>query len=293
MVYRNNLVCAIKINGNVLKEQRSDGDTLVTLPFGSEYSILIKNLNSVRAKVKVSIDGSEATSWIVLSPNSDLDLERFLKSSNLNSGNKFKFIERTEQIEKHRGIKADDGIIRIEYAFEKIEETETIRRTIVDEHIPSYPYPWNWPHYPYYAPRRRFGNYTLGSMQRPRPSASAGSPIRSSGASTPTHFNGMMKNADAPDVTCFNSTFSSETSCLNDAGITVEGGISNQQFHWTSDFVTFNSQVLILRLRGQIGETKVRIPLTVKTKQECKTCGKKSRRGEPFCASCGQSLQLV
>jgi hypothetical protein len=37
----------------------------------------------------------------------------------MNSGNRFKFIERTAQIEDYRGIKAEDGLLRVEYAFEK------------------------------------------------------------------------------------------------------------------------------------------------------------------------------
>ncbi len=123
MVYSpSKVVACVKVGGKILRE---DGST-VTLPFGSEYSVLVKNLNTTRIKVKVSIDGTEATEnvWLVVEPNSDLELERFIRNGNLSAGNRFKFIERTESIEQHRGIKADDGLIRIEYQVEK--------RTVVD-----------------------------------------------------------------------------------------------------------------------------------------------------------------
>ena len=46
MMYNNKLVAAIKSNGKVLREFGEE----VYIPFGSEYSILIKNLHSVRGE---------------------------------------------------------------------------------------------------------------------------------------------------------------------------------------------------------------------------------------------------
>ena len=47
-MYLNKVAVAIKSNGKVLREQ---GDN-VYIPFGSEYSIQVKNLNSVRFSSK-------------------------------------------------------------------------------------------------------------------------------------------------------------------------------------------------------------------------------------------------
>jgi hypothetical protein len=115
MMYLNKFVAAIKVNGRVLREH---GDT-VYLPFGSEYSILLKNLSTVRAQVKIMIDGTDVLNGdsLVVNPG-DLELERFLKE--LDRGNRFKFIERTKAVENHKGIGAEDGLVRIEYQFEKI-----------------------------------------------------------------------------------------------------------------------------------------------------------------------------
>ncbi len=105
-MHQTGFVACIKVNGKILRESN---DT-VSLPFGSSYSILIKNLNSVRSQVKVSIDGTDATdgTHLVIPANGEVELERFIRNANLTSGNKLKFIERTEGIESHRGIKAED-----------------------------------------------------------------------------------------------------------------------------------------------------------------------------------------
>lgn len=111
----NKLVVAIKQDNKVLREFN---DT-VYLKFGTEYSLLIKNLNSVKALVNISIDGKNVVkSGLIINPGQEVELERYV--DDLNKGNRFKFIERTENIENHRGIKIDDGIVVIKFQFEKI-----------------------------------------------------------------------------------------------------------------------------------------------------------------------------
>jgi hypothetical protein len=115
-MYKNNFAAAIKVNGKILREF---GDT-VYLPFGSEYQIRLKNLNSARAHVSIEIDGDNVTDGgLVLNAYETSDLERFIRNGNLKEGNRFKFIERTSKIEDHRGIKLEDGIITIRYKFER------------------------------------------------------------------------------------------------------------------------------------------------------------------------------
>jgi hypothetical protein len=85
MVYQNKLVAAIKVAGKILRET---SDTVI-LPFGCEYSILLKNLDSRRVTVKVSVDGKDATegTWLVIPANSDIELERFIHNGNFERGN--------------------------------------------------------------------------------------------------------------------------------------------------------------------------------------------------------------
>jgi hypothetical protein len=116
MMYESKMAAAIKVKGKVLREFK---DT-VYIPFASEYSILLKNLNTTRAVVNVFIDGEDQVpGGIVLNAGQEIDLERSVKNGNLSEGNKFKFIERTGAVEKHRGVKLEDGIVRIEYQFEQ------------------------------------------------------------------------------------------------------------------------------------------------------------------------------
>ena len=81
MMYNDKVVAAIKVNGQVLRES---GDTVI-LPFGCEYSILAKNLNSVRAQISVSVDGQDATEGtrLIIAPNGSVELERFIRAGNL------------------------------------------------------------------------------------------------------------------------------------------------------------------------------------------------------------------
>jgi hypothetical protein len=116
MMYSNNFAVAIKVNGKVLRES---GDS-VSLPFGCEYSVFIKNLNSVRGQIQIAIDGEDVAGKIIIRPNSSLELERFIRSGNLESGNRFRFIERTESVEAHRGVRIDDGLVRIEAWKERV-----------------------------------------------------------------------------------------------------------------------------------------------------------------------------
>ena len=117
MMYNNKLVASIRANGKILREFK---DT-VYIPFGSEYSILLKNLNTVRALINLYIDGDNVVpGGLVLNAGQEIDQQRAIRNNNLNEGNKFKFIERTGNIEQHRGVKLEDGLIRVEYQFEKI-----------------------------------------------------------------------------------------------------------------------------------------------------------------------------
>lgn len=115
MMFSNKFVSAIKSNGKILREFK---DT-VFIPFGQEYAIILKNLNSVRAIATITIDGTDVCpGGLVVNAGQEIELERWIKNGNLTCGNKFKFISRTAEIEQHRGIKLEDGIIRVEFQYE-------------------------------------------------------------------------------------------------------------------------------------------------------------------------------
>jgi len=80
----------------------------------------------------------------------------------------------------------------------------------------------------------------------------------------------------------------------NEAGITVAGSASSQQFRNVAGFpVEATSTVIVLQLRGEVGGKLVAAPVTVDTKPLCSTCGKKNKPTSKFCAECGTALELI
>jgi len=284
-MYRKNLAVCLKVGGKVLREQ-SDR---VTLPFGSEYSILLKNLDSVRVQAKISIDGKDATegTWLVIEPNSSLELERFIRNGNLNKGNRFKFIERTKQIEDARGVKIDDGLVRIEYKKEYIapKVTENIVRT---KYIYDYDY-W-YPYYPYrpyrpYTPWYGDGIYCQSSTN----SSLSGQAFQQSGQN-------MQKSAAAGPIRCMAmNNVNTASMDANEAGITVPGSESDQKFQNTSWFATESqTEVIVLHLVGTNEKSQpVKKAVTVDSKPTCSTCHKVNKATDKFCSRCGTALELL
>lgn len=278
-MYESKMVCCLKANGKVLREHK---DT-VYVPFGTEYSILIKNLNSVRAMVNISIDGKDIADGkadFIVNANTEIDLTRFLAGGNMNQGNKFKFIERTPGIEQHRGVGVEDGIIRIEFQFER-QSTPLL--------YPSTDY---WKDKVYYRDPgyNTLWNQTIGT-------AASSSVLRSVSTPSSDQYGAVASAAYAP-----NSSYTSKgpevtlsSQVVNDAGITVPGSVSDQKFESVSGFALDGvKHVMVLRLVGETPEgKKVVEPVTVKAKPKCVTCGRVNKAGAKFCAECGTSLQIV
>jgi hypothetical protein len=248
MTYKKNFVAAIKVNGQILRES-SDR---VELPFGSEYSILLKNLDTVRMQARISIDGKPATSWLVLGPRQDIEVERFVED--LNSGNRFKFIERTERVEQHRGIGVEDGLVRIEFKREKVYPI-------------NYSYNYNY-------------NYNYSNLNQ---HALYSSPVYNTSAGSV----GALRGANL----C--SAQSTVSAVQNDTGITVQGSLSDQKFVLVSNFQTEPEEVVILHLVGKTADKIVKVAKTVKRKIECDTCGKKNKSSAKFCIECGTGLERI
>lgn len=257
MMFKNNFAAAILVGNKVLREF----DDTVYLPFGSEYSIRLKNLSNSRCKVNVEIDGDCVTeSGLVIDGFSHIDLERFVRSD-LDKGNRFKFIERTSRVEGNRGIRVEDGIVSVRYEFEvpaPIGQINTFQ-------------PCNLTYPPGV---RSYKDYSkLSSLSITNSSVDVG-----------------------PTITAqCNSTLSKSDSIIGYAnpGITVEGSQSNQKFTTTCWKGTIGgTHVLNFKLMGFSGDLPIKETITVKTKAKCKTCGKVNKATSKFCSECGTSLTI-
>jgi len=297
MTYHNKFVAVVKVGGRILREVGdSSGDSIVYVPFGSEYSLLFKNLESRKALVKVWIDGTPAISdgrGLVVEPGQDYPLERFV--NDMNQGNRFKFIQKTEQIIEHRGDKIDDGIIRIEFQYEK-RPPEV--HTVTTEYKCTYGYCWDcWNCWRRTCPRypRPYWSYpTLYSSN-----------MKSAGGMGDISFTVDSMRGEGSTVNCYNANLSSGSmnppgapvvqNINSDEGITVQGSISNQQFtHGYIGELEQAKDTIIIRLKGTTSQDKpIVAPVTVNTKTECPTCGKKSPSGTKYCSGCGTFLEIV
>ncbi len=264
MVYNSNFVAAVKVNGKILRESREYNSDTVFIPFGSEYTILLKNLNSRKALVKVEVDGRTVIDNLIVLSNSNTEIERFFENDMV-SGHKLRFIEKTDDIREFRGDKIEDGIIRISYKF---EEEPPISKTYIyssGQFPPFSPHDcwekrWNRPY--------GYGNDFTGH------NSSCGE----------TKFGAV---SHGPTAMVNNVSFNQNTD-----GITAEGEYSNQSFCY-GNIGTLESveHVINIQLKGYHSDRKeVKKPVTTKEKIQCKYCGKSSKSNCRFCPNCGSCL---
>jgi hypothetical protein len=303
-MYSDKFVVAIKANGKILKETKD----LVHLPFGSEFSVLVKNLNSRRAKFTLHIDGQDVLDGenIVVNSNSEVEMKRFIKNGNMDSGNAFKFIERTAAIENGpRGIKMDDGVVRVEFWF---EQQEAVITTTHHNHVwwDSYHYPYRRDYWggPYYGTLNSISgnsgslqNASLGSMTKSVKTAMNSSKIGGASASGSTEtFSATTASDTAAAYNMSTATMDSYSPPVeeNETGITVPGSKVDQKFHTVYGFKAENvSNVIVIRMAGRAGSVEVSTPVIARTKQKCVTCGHVNKANAKFCSECGTGLEIV
>lgn len=258
MVFKENLIAVVKCNGKIMRE--SDG--CVFLPFGSEYSILLKNKESRRAVVNVEIDGKDVLSGrqLVVEPNSETELKGLLDDST--AKNAFKFIQKTREIADHRGDRVDDGMVRISFRYELPVQDRVIERRIYKDYYHGYPYLWpEW---------TLTSSIATNNMQ-------FGSAIGASHAVYSSSIGANLLRSSEPK---------------NDEGITVKGSEVNQGFGTTfTRELEQNEKVIVIRLKGEfLSGVYVNAPITVNTRLKCYTCGRMSNSHDKFCSHCGTVL---
>lgn len=271
MMYIGNLAVAIKVEGKVLKENGK----VVYIPFGSEYSIFLKNLNTKDAVIDIEIDGNKVTrDGIFLAARKSMDLERPI-TKNMNSGNKFKFIERTSSIDEVRDIKVMDGLIKIAFSyrkevhvtFELILTLQTLSNDTFDRCK--------------LALEMNYGNIEESlTYLRENPRK----------CSYRLNSSGILKGGHSRGITSQSTT--DFMSYENENGITVSGSKSNQSFVEVKPFTLEEEKhVLVFSTKGVTKDNQyVETPITGKSKKVCKTCFTPNDFDAKFCKECTTSL---
>ncbi len=277
MTYKEHFVAEVKCNGHILRIK----DGYVTLPFGSEYSLLLKNLKSRKASVKIQIDGQDVLDdgSLIIEPNGTSELEGFMRG--MNAKNKFRFIKKTQEIIEHRGDKIDDGLIRIEFAY---EEEPPLMRQIINSHHHYYDH-YHFPLDPYPSwPKMTWTHCAKGGTADAQFSDNVHTYNCSSmpqGVESKSLHQSDLQNA-----------VKELSTPLDDLGITVKGSEINQQFSYGYIGCTDPAQVIIIQLKGtKVEGSPVTKPVTVKTRLTCSSCGKKSKSSFKFCPDCGTYLE--
>jgi hypothetical protein len=301
MMYQSKLVASLKANGRILREFK---DT-VYIPFGSEYSILLKNLNTTRAIVNVYIDGTNIVEGgLVLNAGQEVDLERSIINGNLSAGNKLKFIERTSAIENGpRGVKLEDGLIRIEFQFEAprpvINVNDWWKNSIVGQGT-------GVPRDIFYATNGTSASGVSGSTGTDRFTLTA------SGSISQMNVNGVLRGVDysngeatkaaaasainnvVPQSATHDGMATMDWMPANDVGITVPGSKSEQKFVTTTmGALDPEKHTIVLKILGETPDNRpVTEAVTVKKKPKCVTCGKQNKATAKFCSECGTALEI-
>lgn len=261
MVYKDNFIAVVKHNGKIMREING----CIKLPFGSEYSILLKNKDSRTAVARIEVDGEDVMSGhkYIIPANSTRELKGFLKG--MNARNRFRFIKKTKEISRFRGDRLDDGLIRIEFWYEQKQEQ-----------------PWviynNWP-------INLCGSYKDSSLGDTSDYSGGQVTYTASYYSSPMKCSGDISSSMSNRV----------SKPLSNEGITVKGSKTNQQFQYGSvGTLEISSSVIIITLTGETKTAdrvvKVRKPITVKTRVQCPTCGKRWRSSMNFCGRCSTAL---
>lgn len=303
MMYNNKLVVSLKANGRILRENK---DTIL-IPFGSEYSFLLKNLHTQRAVVNIFIDGENVVEGgLVIDAGCEVNLKRYIKNGNLTEGNCFKFIERTAAIEDGpRGIKLEDGLIRIEFQYEMPR--------LVNQLVRGFPQNDIWG-----SVGGSLGSSEYSGVIDKYSNVPTKGRIQASGASFSTNVGGQMRGVDfskngevtaqaastAVDKYCADKGIINKSEvhdgsatmdwCQNDVGITVPGSKSTQKFQTvTMGALDPEKHSMVIKLLGETPNNKpVLQPVTVERKPECVTCGKKNKAHAKFCVECGTALEI-
>jgi len=255
-------VIAVLSNGKVLREQHGQ----VFIPFGSEYTIRIKNPTYARVGVVIDVDGSTINqNKIVVDANSTVDIKRMCVDGDLNAGPALKFVELG-----HNSVQDpsnnDNGIIKV--AFYKEAR--------------SNPRWWDS------TEQQCALSNPIGGMYGPirRNASASNSTLYTSSASST-----LSSRSEAGISGAIRAMHATQSTVSGLPGATVPGKETEQQFR-TID-ITFETEptaTMTLRMRGNSPYSlpQEQLPPSKQYNQRfCTSCGVRIAIKDNYCANCG------
>jgi len=293
-MYSNKLVACVKADGKVLREKGEE----VLLPFGSEYGLYFKNEHSRKVQIEVEIDGQDvlAGKALLLDAGETMDLKGYVKDLYGEDNRAFKFITKTNEISDFRGDRAEDGLVKVSYTFEK--ERPAIR--VQDFFHDSYRTYTNCG--PDYGKggfidtidtdlSAVFGGISHSTVDNISTNISYSTNAVSNSAESSFTAQSSLRSVDV-GMSSMSMNASVTNAVASDPGITVEGSNTGQSFQRGSiGTLEDKSYTMVFQLKGLTSEEVVREPVTVKTKKQCPSCGKKYKSSFEYCPQDGTYLR--
>jgi len=281
-MYSNGHVVAVQVNGKTV----NDSNGKVLLPFGVEYSLMLKNRNDRKVVARVYIDGEEVTKSgrLILDANSSLNLERYVED--MNNGARFKFVPLANDKVKDKGD-SEKGYVEVRFQLVKPTQSQVIYH---EEHIYHNHHHFNdyWT-YPIYK-----GPYYIGD---PVWCSTNGDPVWCStnggcgGTCTSNSSNNMTSiscsvGGSLNEANVEKQYFAKieDNHLIEEAGATIKGSNSDQKFSY-SYVGELEAQETVIRFQ-LVGTSDKEIALQY-TKTHCNQCGKRYETNDNFCSKCG------
>lgn len=213
-MYSNKFVLSVICDGQIVKEL-DNGQ--VNVPFGSEYTLRLRNRNNRRAIAKISIDGENMSGGgIIVEANAFVDIER-----PVDVARKFKFVSLDSPEAQDYGKNGPNpgktkGTVKVDFALE-YQETRVICNAVRG--------------YPYYPYEPQYGSYSWG-----KDSASGNYNDLNMKYGSVSCDLGTTKSVNLCDSNSLlrSRTTASVSSASLSEGATVEGGRSSQSFTYTN-----------------------------------------------------------
>ena len=219
----------------------------------------------------------------------------------------FKFITKTQEISDFRGDKIEDGLIKITYQFEK----EVTKYDAINHHHHD---KWDGTYYPPGSPwfgttsnngplmgKIYTSNMNQNSLFRDMKFSDSSLKGETNIGATNAVFGAKAVNLSTTR-TAIGASYSTNTTAQsvvsNDPGITVEGSATKQSFqHGYIGALEDKKHTMVFQLKslvetGEDESAAISEAVTVKSKKQCPSCGKKWKSAFEYCPNDGTFLRF-